>query len=284
MRLSTKSKGVVPMINKELREHAKNMNVEEARALVDSYYEAQGRRIDLQNKIRAIQQGKDENINPLALQWQFELRQQEEKDIASALNWFAKSNPVGKWSMEVMGIGPVIAAGLLAHIDITQAPTAGHIQAYAGLDPTKSWEKGQKRPWNARIKTLCWKIGESFVKVMNNDKDVYGKLYLARKEYENEKNEAGEYKSQAESKAKSVGKNTEAYKSYSKGKLPAGHIHARCKRYSVKLFLSHWHRVAYLYHYKCEPPKPYAIEILGHAHEIECPGIEKVLQDIKHNP
>ena len=37
------------------------------------------------------------------------------------------------------GIGPVIAAGLLANIDIKQAPTVGHIWRFAGLDPTNKW-------------------------------------------------------------------------------------------------------------------------------------------------
>jgi hypothetical protein len=39
----------------------------------------------------------------------------------------------------IKGIGPVIAAGLLANIDITKAPTAGHIWRFAGLDPSSKW-------------------------------------------------------------------------------------------------------------------------------------------------
>jgi len=59
---------------------------------------------------------------------------------------------------------------------------------------------------------------------------------------------------------------------YSKGILPPAHIHARAKRPIVKLFLSHWHKVAYQVHYGEKPPSPYAIEHLGHVHEIPVPN------------
>ena len=31
------------------------------------------------------------------------------------------------------------------------------------------------------LKELCWKIGESFVKVKGNPADIYGKIYEERK-------------------------------------------------------------------------------------------------------
>ena len=91
----------------------------------------------------------------------------------------------------------MIAAGLEAHIDITRAPTVGHIWRYAGLDPTCEWRKGEKRPWNASLKTLCWKIGESFVKVSGKEKSLYGRLWKERKELEEKRNAAGEFADQA---------------------------------------------------------------------------------------
>ena len=87
-----------------------------------------------------------------------------ENSIKSALDKYSASHAVGAWARSVVGVGPVICAGLLAHIDITKAPTAGHIWNYAGLNPSVSWEKGQKRPWNAALKTLCWKLGEEAVR------------------------------------------------------------------------------------------------------------------------
>ena len=177
--------------------------------------------------------------------------------------------------MGICGIGPVIAAGLLAHIDIERAPTVGHIWNFAGLNPDQEWSKGQKRPWNAKLKTLCWKIGQSFVKVSNNDKDFYGKIYQERKAYESALNEAGEYAEQARAKLEKfkIGKDTESYKWYSEGKLPPAHIQQRAERYAVKLFLSHLHEIWYREHYGTEPPKPFAIAQLEHAHYISPPNI-----------
>src|SRR5262249_6639854 len=128
------------------------------------------------------------------------------------------------------------------------------------------------------LKVLCWKIGESFVKVSGSKKDIYGKVYLQRKQYEQERNERGEYAGQAEAflSSKRIGKDTEAFKAYSKGLLPHAHIHSRAKRYAVKLFLSHWHEAAYRHRYKEAPPKPFAIAHLGHAHVLECPNLDLI--------
>lgn len=131
-------------------------------------------------------------------------------------------------------------------------------------------------PYNQRMKTLMYKIGESFVKVQNNENDFYGKIYAERKAIEQAKNEAGEYAEQAKAKLEryDIGKDTEAYKWYSKGMLPPAHIHSRARRYSVKIFMSHVFDVWYKIHYNQEPPKPFAISILGHQHMIKCPQID----------
>ena len=164
----------------------------------------------------------------------------------------------------------MLSAGLLAHIDITRAPTVGHIWSFAGLDPTKTWEKGQKRPWNSSLKTLCWKIGQSFMKFSNQEECFYGHLYRERKAREIARNEAGELAEQAKQmlERRNFRKDTIARKFYEEGKLPPAHIDARARRYAVKLFLAHWHEVAYVAHYHQPPPLPYPIAHLGHAHVI----------------
>ena len=145
---------------------------------------------------------------------------------------------------------------------------------FAGLDPTLTWEKGQKRPFNAALKVLAFKIGESFVKVQNNDKDVYGKLFVQRKAFEAARNERGELADQAVAKLAKfkIGKDTDAYKAYSVGKLPPAHIHARARRWTVKLLLAHTWEEMYRRHYGKAPPLPYPVSHLGHAHKIERPN------------
>ena len=91
---------------------------------------------------------------------------------------------------------------------------------------------------------------------------------------EQERNELGLFKDQAERKLETtrIGKDTEAFKWYSQGMLPPAHIQSRAKRYAVKLFLAHWHHVAYEDHYGTQPPKPYVIEHGGHVHYIAPPN------------
>ena len=112
------------------------------------------------------------------------------------------------------------------------------------------------------------------MKVHANESDIYGKVYVARKAQEMAKNEAGDFADQAARslEEKKYGKETEARKAYEQGKLPQARIHARAKRYAVKLFLSHWHAVAYESHFGKEAPKPYVITHGGHVHFLKPPN------------
>lgn len=264
---------VIPIIRltRDLRNAAKILSDHEARFLVDAYYSMQEDRIRAAHQQRTLSEG-GEPADIMA--WLLEQREILEKQVARALDAYSGANAVGAWMRSISGIGPVIAAGLLAHIDITKAPTAGHIWRYAGLDPTQRWEKGQKRPWNARLKTLCWKIGESFVKVSNNDKDIYGKVYKERKELETQRNEEGAFAEQAALalSGKRYGAETQAKKYYEQGKLPPAHIHARAKRYAVKLFISHLQHVWWEASTGEKPVKPYVLTHMEHAHYIAPPN------------
>jgi hypothetical protein len=267
----------VERLSRELASSAKKLSSGEARFLVDSYYQMQENRIRDNHQLRTLEErGEPSSV----LGWLAKQSEVLEGQIKRALERYADSQPLGQWAMSNLGIGPVITAGLLAHIDITKAPTVGHIWAFAGLDPTKTWEKGQKRPWNATLKTLCWKIGESFVKVCNNPEAYYGQVYRRRKEFEQKQNDAGAYKEQAERtlQKRNYGKDTKAREFYLAGKLPPAHIHARAKRYAVKLFLSHFHDQAYRLHYGTEPPLPYAIAHGGHAHYLPPPNASQASQ------
>ena len=256
----------ISKLTKDLKRAAVTLSDDEARFLVDQYYMSQENRKRASNQCRSLAESGEPNslLRHLADQ-----NEALEGQIKRALGAYVENHPVGKWMASVYGIGPVLSAGLLAHIDINKAPTAGHIWAYAGLDPTKKWEKGQKRPWNAQLKTLCWLIGQSFMKFSKREECLYGHKYAEKKEYYRSKNEAGEYRDEALMRKDTVGKNTDAYKYYSEGKLPPAQIDARARRWVVKLFLSHLHEVWYIHAFGTKPPAPYPIAILGHAHKIE---------------
>lgn len=264
----------VAKLTSDIRSASASLGDDEARFLVDAYYQMQRNRIRSGNQIRAVGDAEPHAV----LTWLMEQDATLENQIKGALERYAKAHKAGPWMFSVKGIGPVLSAGLLAHIDITKAPTVGHIWRFAGLDPTVKWGKGEKRPWNASLKTLCWKIGESFVKVSGDDAAFYGCVYRERKELEIRQNEAGLYSQQAAKvlEERRIGKETDAYKNYSAGRLPPAHIHARAKRYAVKLFLSSLHMIWYFRHYGVLPAKPYVIEVLGHAHFVSPPNIEIV--------
>jgi hypothetical protein len=261
----------ITRLAKDVKAAAVTLTQDEARYLVDAYYMMQRDRIRSGNQVRALDESKEPH---LVLSWLADNANTLEGNIKRALDAYSDRDIVGKWAKSITGIGPVIAAGLSAHIEIEKAPTVGHIWRFAGLDPTVTWARGEKRPWNASLKTLTWKIGESFVKVSNHESDVYGHIWAARKQQEIERNDAKQFADQAAAKLEKfkIGKSTDAYKAYAAGLLPPGHIHARAKRYAVKLFLAHWHAVAYREKFGSDAPKPYVISQLGHAHEIACPN------------
>ena len=256
---------VVTKLSRDLSQATTTLGASEVRFLVDSYYTMQEGRKRSANQLRALTESTEPHE---VLGWLFDQSKTMENQIKRALGKYAESHPVGMRVLKVVGIGPVITAGLLAHIDITRAPTAGHIWRYAGLDPTSKWGKGEKRPWNASLKTLCWKIGESFVKQKGRENCFYGQMYDTRKVYESDKNMRGEYADQAAAILKA--RPTHKQKAiYAEGKLPDGHIHARCKRYCVKLFLAHLQEIWYFEEYGMAPPLPYPITNLGHTHKID---------------
>ena len=57
--------------------------------------------------------------------------------------------------------------------------------------------------------------------------------------------------------------------------LPPAHVHARAKRYAVKLFLSHYQHVAWRNEFGEDPPKPYVIQHLGHADRMLPPNYDQ---------
>lgn len=261
----------VERLSRDIRAAARLLRPDEARYFVSTYYEVQEQRIRAAAQVRASQEAGEPNELLVYAERQYASL---ERNAKNALQAYAEEHEVGRWSLSITGIGPVIAAGLLAHIDIGKAPTVGHIWRFAGLDPTLRWNKGEKRPWNAALKTLCWKVGESFVKTSGHKDEIYGSVYRERKEREIARNEAGDFAEQAAQSLaeKKFRTDTVARQWYDQGKLPPARIHLRAQRYAVKLFLSHWHHVAYEAEFGTPPPKPYVLTQLDHAHYVAPPN------------
>ena len=265
----------VSRLTRDLRNSAKTLGDDDVRFLVDAYYAEQKSRIRAGNQTKALAKAEEPHALTSWLQAQHGTLEQQ---IQRAMQYYCEEHPVGGWAMSIIGIGPIICAGLLAHIDIEECPTYGHIWQFAGLDPTMKWSKGEKRPWNGSLKRLCWIAGECFTKVSNHPSDVYGHLYAKRKKLEKKRNEAGAFADQAAASlaGKRYGDDTEAKKCYEQGKLPPARIHLRAQRYAVKHFLADLHLVWYFIRYKKLAPAPFPLVYLGHAHYRMPPNLELV--------
>lgn len=267
-------------LSSDMKDAGKLLTRDEARYIIDLYYQIQDFRISSANQVRALSKEKE----PTELIEYFGMNfAGMESQIKSIMGTFSSEYAIGSWLQSICGIGPVLSAAFLVTFSILHRKTAGAWHAYAGMAPGIEWKKGEKRPFDARAKVFMFKAGESFVKVQNNESDFYGKLYAKQKEYYLGKNERGEFSAEAEAKLArfKIGKNTDAYKAYSIGKLPPAHIHSMARRYASKIFLSHLHDLAWEDYYGEKAPCPYVFsdKFKGgvHKHFIEPPNPHKLV-------
>jgi hypothetical protein len=269
----------------DLKQSSTLMSRDEARYLIDTYYQIQDFRIISNNQIQSLQLFGEPSSTLTYFAGNFESLENQLKIL---MGFYSSQYSIGSWLQSICGIGPVLSAAFLvtfAPISIdrndknkTVKCTAGSWYAHAGIAPGIEWNKGEKRPFNARAKVFCFKAGESFVKTQNSKSDFYGKLYAAQKLYYAEKNERGEFAEEAKSKLEKykIGKGTDAYKAYSNGRLPKAHIHAMARRYAVKIFLSHMHDLVWEDYFGTKAPCPYVFsdKFKGgvHKHFIEIPN------------
>jgi len=267
----------------------------EGRQLVDTYEGVQRLRIATQNRLRAHAQDRAVTAVPLQAQLEAQLAERE-NTIAAMAHEFALRFPEGRWALSQAGVGPVIAATLVAYLgDLEYRPkgysefdqaipvrTVGQIWRFAGLDPTAEWKKGQRRPHCARLKTICWMLGESFKKLGKDSTSFYSKLYRERKATEIMRNERGDFKDQALNRLEKAKLmrwkiSPEQSDTWASGKLQAIGLDLRAERVAVKMFLSHFFEIAYLSKHGTRPPVPFAFATPGsnHNHYIAPPGIEE---------
>lgn len=137
------------------------MNKDEIRFLVDYYYQKQDDRKTKFNQLRAVSDGSDigEQNSNTALHWLATNMKREEEEIKKMLDVWTDSTPVGRWMKEIIGIGPVITAGIMSYFDISKAQHPARFYSYAGLNtynnPWLGKEKATKLANNiySQIKT-----------------------------------------------------------------------------------------------------------------------------------
>ena len=150
----------IPKASKEVLLEASKLSNPAARFLVANYYDAQEarKRVDMQLRHLGEKITHDEIVS--TLDWTASANANIEGQVLRCLKKFAEGSLIGRWCLEQHGVGPVLAAGFIANIDIEIAQTAGQVWRFAGMDPSCKWEKGEKRPYNAGLKQLCFHFGE----------------------------------------------------------------------------------------------------------------------------
>lgn len=327
-------------LNADLRALAKTMARDDCRALVWLYYKFQEDRKRGGNQISQAKAAK----RPTQILEHFLLSiQQQERKIQVLAQLFASASSLGRWALSVFGVGPILAAGFLTELDEAPPQYVGHWWSFAGLSPNIVWEKGQKRPYNAGLKTLLWKFAQVQKFLMNSEKSFYGPYYKQRKAFEIQQTVTGQHILQAQKSLSDFefGEDTMAIRWYEgrySGKtglvyhqltrmpkellllkvqediqvqeyctveakkltgslssqellstflhaheleegmgvpmLPPQRLDLRAMRWIEKLFLSHYHHVAYTLAYGTPPPAPYVFEhVDGHKDFIAPPGL-----------
>lgn len=186
--------------------------------LIERYYQIQEHRIALYSQVRALEKAGEKHDFVLGYAQQFEVM---EKQLTKDIKNEVKNHPIFAWMKAQKGIGPILAASLIANIDIHKAEHISSVWKYCGqgvdLETGKADRrtKGKKISWNPFLKMTCWKIGESFVKVKGKYRTIYD---TSKVFYQN--------------------KFPKEVKEGSRTLYTKGHIHAMSKRRAVKMFLS----------------------------------------------
>jgi hypothetical protein len=226
-----------------------------------------------------------------------------EKDISKAVTVIVDRDPIWQeWLSEVNGIGHTLAGGLMAYIgDISRFANISKLWAYAGLSVVQRCSECQKRLFTDELRKKDWikhtfdrlkAINERSTKkekksdddLMKKAEDMTCDCFKPTPVMERDRRRAGELsdfnprlKTHAWKIGESFVKNKGAYramydrfKAEEKAKNPDltdGHIHARAKRKTVKLFLSHYWLIARK-QAGLDTRSPYAIDHLEHQHFI----------------
>lgn len=156
--------------------HGISADMSDLKLLVRLFYEAQDQRKAAANRVRAY-----EALHiPVpyaerALDDAQEYEDHLQKHVAAMLkvNLFYRD-----WLNKVNGIGPLLAASLMAEIGSPQRfDTVSALWSYCGLAVTDGAAvrrtKGQKSNWNATLKTTAWKISAQFVKGKGLGRQLY---------------------------------------------------------------------------------------------------------------
>jgi len=213
------------------------------RWLADTYEQTQRLRIQLSNRIGAVQREADAGPVPRSASQSLLLIGQAERALTRDMEEALAGHPAMAWLGQVKGIGPVLATKILAHVEIDRAPTISALWRFAGyavIDGARERpvKGGGPLHYCIRLKTACYLVCTSFVKL--GARSPYREVYdHGRAVY------------------------LETRPDWTKG-----HQHLAAMRRTTKLFLSHLH-TTWRHAVGLPIREPYAMEYLGHTHWLD---------------
>lgn len=163
-------------------ERLKKLKNRELRILVESFYDMQKLRIAMGNRIYAYgKAGLLEYIDP---EPSLSKLKEAEKELEKEITEIVEKHPLwDAWFKDIKGIGPIMAAGLIAwRDDISKSDTISAFWKYHGLAPSQTKrKKGEKLDYNPKAKTHVWKVAMQLLKAKGHYAEIY---YQAKSKYE----------------------------------------------------------------------------------------------------
>ncbi len=170
-------------------------------------------RIQFGNRLSAIERGDDESDDRQrsVLERYHKRFQDIEKELDADIKEQVAEHPIYEQVSAVKGIGPGLAAKLIAMIDIERAPTISSLWRFAGYAVINGERerptKGEKLHYNKRLKTTCYLVATAFLRANSPYRRVYDEA--------------------------------KAYYEANRPDWTKGHRHNAANRKMIKVFLSH---------------------------------------------
>lgn len=184
-----------------------------------------------------------------------------ETEAKALMKGYIESHPI-YWDFlkKIRGIGPVLSSNIIKSFGYCERfDMVSALWKYCGLHvvdgkaPKRA--KGEKIDWNPKLRTMCWKIADSFIK---GNSPVYRQIYDSEKEKQfSLRFPKGELRKRYNSRGKDG-----PYKEDDL-QLSKGHVDNRARRKMVKIFLQHYWVVSREMAGLDTRP-PYPIDKLGH--------------------
>jgi len=147
--------------------HGNEAKLSDLKLLTRLYYEQQGSRKRIANRVRAY--GALDIPVPMAESALDDTKAMEETLKRYVIQLLKGNGIYNAWLKHVTGIGPMLGASLISEMGSAERfRCVSSLWHYAGMHVVEGEaprrKRGQKANWNAALRMTCWKVASQFVK------------------------------------------------------------------------------------------------------------------------